>query len=152
MNPDDFKQALSSWASGVSVVALREDGRVLATTVTALVSVSVEPALVLVSLGPTAQVLPFLTIDRAFAISVLAEPQGRAASAFADAYPAGGPTFPSEGEPWVVGALVRMSCRVERLVAAADHQLVIARVETAELDEGRPLIRYARAYRRLADD
>ena len=96
--------------------------------------------------------LPFLNPGRAFAISVLAEPQGRAASAFADAYPAGGPTFPSAGEPWVVGSLVRMSCRVERLVAVADHQLVIARVESAEAEAGAPLIRYARAYRRLADD
>ena len=147
--PERFREAMAHWASGVSVVAVREEGRVLATTVTALVSVSVDPALVLVSLGPTAQVLPYLTVGRAFAISVLAEPQGRAASVFADAYPAGGPAFPDAGEPWVEGALVRLACRVERIERAADHHLVIARVETADVDGGRPLIRYRRAYRRL---
>jgi flavin reductase (DIM6/NTAB) family NADH-FMN oxidoreductase RutF len=151
LEPERFREALARWASGVAVVAVREEGRVLATTVTALLSVSLEPPLVLVSLGGTAQVLPFLTPDRSFAISVLAEDQGRIASVFADAYPAGAPAFAPRGDPWVEGALVRLGCRVDRIDPVADHHLVLALVETADVDEGRPLVRYLRAYRPLAD-
>jgi flavin reductase (NADH) len=152
VEPDRFRQALACWASGVAVVAVREEGRVLATTVTAFLSVSLEPPLVLVSLGPTAQVLPFLVPDRSFAISVLAEHQGRIASVFADAYPAGAPSFPRRGDPWVEGASVRLGCRVHRVDPAADHHLVLALVETAVFDGAGPLIRYRRAYRRLAEE
>ena len=94
--------------SGVAVVAIREEDRILATTVTALLSVSVDPPLLLVSLGATAQVLPFLTPDRPFAVSLLAEDQGRVASVFADSYPIGAPPFPARGEPLVEGALVSL--------------------------------------------
>jgi flavin reductase (DIM6/NTAB) family NADH-FMN oxidoreductase RutF len=150
IDPERFRAALAHWASGVTVVAVREDDRVLATTVTAFLSVSVDPPLILISLGSGAQVLPFLTVGARFAVSVLAEPQGRAASAFADAYPVGGPAFATSGEPWVESALVRLSCRVERLDPAADHLLVLALVESAQVEpDRRPLIRYARSYRRL---
>ena len=152
IEPDRFREALAYWASGVAVVGVREEGRVLATTVTGLLSVAVEPPLVLVSLGPTAQVLPFLVPDRPFAISLLEEGQGRLASIYADVYPAGAPPFPSGGLPWVDGALVKLACRVDRVDSAADHHLILALVDDAELGEGRPLVRYLRAYRALDAD
>jgi flavin reductase (DIM6/NTAB) family NADH-FMN oxidoreductase RutF len=151
VEPDRFRDALAHWASGVSVVAVRDEGRVLSTTVSALISVAVEPPLILISLGVTAQVLPYLVPGRSFAVNVLSEEQGRIASVFADSYPAGAPAFPPEGEPWIDGALVRLGCTVDRIHAAADHRLVLARVEHADVEEGNPLIRYARTYRRLAD-
>lgn len=152
VDADRFREALAEWPSGVAVVAVRAEGRVLATTVTALLSVAVEPPLILVSLGASAQVLPFLVPDRVFAVSVLAEGQGRTATVFADSFPVGSPPFPSAGAPWVEGALVQLGCRVQRVDPAADHQLVLALVESAEVGEGTPLVRYRRSYRRLVAD
>ena len=152
MDAARFRDAFAHWATGVAVVAVREEGRVLATTVTALLPVSPEPPTLLVSLGGNAQALPYLTAGRAFAVSLLAESQGRAAMAFADAFPAGAPPFPERGEPFVDGALVRLRCTVERLVEAGDHRLVLALVDGAEVEPGRPLVRYERGYRRLAED
>ena len=147
-----FREALSHWASGVTVAAVRDEKRVLATTVTAFLSVSVEPPLVLLSLGPSAQILPFLSEGTSFAVSVLADHQGRRASVFADAYPVGDSPFPEYGEPFLADALVHLGCRVERLDRAGDHHLVLALVEGAELRGGEPLIRYRRSYRRLQAD
>ena len=147
-----IREAFSRWASGVAVAAVREDDQVLATTVTALVSVSVNPPLLLVSLGPTAQVLPYLTPGRRFGVSVLAEGQARTASVYADSFPVGASAFPAEGDPVIADALVQIVCVVERVETAADHRLVIARVVAAETSDGAPLIRFARAYRRLDRD
>jgi hypothetical protein len=133
------------------VVAVRAEDRVLATTVTALLSVSIEPPMVLVSLGATAQVLPYLVPGRSFAVSLLAEGQGRVASVFADAFPVSAPPFAAHGDPVVEDALVQLRCRVDRIDPAGDHLLVLALVETAVVGSGGPLIRYERGYRRLAD-
>jgi flavin reductase ActVB len=160
VDPDSFREALSHWASGVAVAAVREEGpeegpdagKVHATTMTAFLSVSLQPPLVLLSLGPGAQILPFLTVGKAFGVSVLGEEQARIASVFADSYPVGESPFPVGGDPLIPDAPVRLSCRVHRTDEAGDHRLVLALVESAEVDEGAPLIRYRRGYRRLAED
>src|SRR5262249_12345694 len=126
--------------------------RVLATTVTALLSVSIDPPMLLVSLGATAQVLPFLAPYRPFAVSILADDQGRIAHVFADPYPVGAPAFPEEGDPFVEGALVQIRCRVNRVELAGDHRLVLAFVDDAEISGAKPLVRYERGYRKLVDD
>jgi flavin reductase (DIM6/NTAB) family NADH-FMN oxidoreductase RutF len=146
---DAFRAALARWASGVAVVAVREEGRVLATTVSAFTSASAEPPLVLVALGPGAQVLPFLTEGRRFGVSVLAESQSRLASVFADPFPVGPSPFPAEGDPVIADALVRLGCRVVGAHGAGDHVLIVGLVESAALAGGAPLIRWAREYHRL---
>jgi flavin reductase (DIM6/NTAB) family NADH-FMN oxidoreductase RutF len=133
------------------VVAVRDEGRVLATTVSAFTSASAEPPLVLMALGPGAQVLPFLLAEgQPFGVSVLSESQSRIASVFADAFPVGASPFPAEGEPVVADALVRLGCRVRATHPAGDHVLVVALVESAAIAGGSPLIRWSRAYHRLA--
>ena len=149
---DRFREALAHWASGVAVAAVRDDGKVLATTVTAFLSVSVEPPLVLLSLGASAQILPFLALGTRFGVSILEVEQARLASVFADSYPVGVSPFSVEGEPVVEGALVQLFCRVERIDSAGDHWLILARVERSEVGSGDPLVRYRRAYRRLKSD
>lgn len=151
-DPAAYREAFAHWATGVAVVAVRDEDRVLATTVTALLSVSVDPPTLLVSLGAAAQVLPFLAPARPFAVTILAEDQGRVAHVFADAYPVGAPAFPERGDPFVAGALAQIRCRVDRILPAGDHALVLAYVDDASVGAARPLIRYARGYRRVAVD
>ena len=108
--------------------------------------------MVLISLGPSAQILPFIAPGTAFGVSVLGATQGRLASVFADSYPVGVSPFALEGVPLIADALVRMICRAERIDRAGDHRLVHALVERSEVGPGDPLVRYGRAYRRLPTD
>ena len=149
IDADSFREALARWASGVAVVALREEGRVLATTVSALMSVSVKPPLIVLALGPGAQVLPYLTEGRRFGVSLLGEEQSRLARVFSDPYPVGPSPFHGDG-PVVAGAIVRLGCVVHRVDAGGDHRLVLACVESTAHAPGEPLLRWERAYRRLA--
>ena len=57
---DRFREALGAWASGVTIVACRTEGRVVATTVSSFMSLSLDPPLIVVAVGPNATVRPFL--------------------------------------------------------------------------------------------
>jgi flavin reductase (DIM6/NTAB) family NADH-FMN oxidoreductase RutF len=147
--PDAFRDALSRWASGVTIVAIRVDGRVVGTTVSAFTSLSLEPALVLVALGPNATVLPFLQPGAPFGISLLAAEQRRLATIYADPFPVGPDPFPPDGVPVLPDALVGLHCTVREARAAGDHTLVIAGVDRLATREAQPLIRFRRAWHRL---
>lgn len=150
---DRFREALGAgWASGVTVVACRTDSRVVATTVSAFMSLSLEPPLVLIGVGPNATVRPYLVPGAAFAVSALAADQRRLAMIFADPYPVGADPFPPEGDPLIEGCLLGLSCVVERVTDGGDHAIVIARVtEVVGGTGGAPLIRYNRRYHALEE-
>ena len=144
---NQFRDALARWACGVTVVAYRTDERVVATTVSAFMSLSLEPPLVLIALGPNATVRPYLQPRATFAISVLGADQKRLAMVFADPFPVGPDPFPATGAPVISGALIGLTCEVERVSEGGDHAVVIAAVDDAVVGaRGSPLVRYDRKY------
>lgn len=154
VDPGTFKEALSHWASTVTVVAARDGTDVHATTVTSFFSVSLEPPLIAVSLGPNAQVLPWLDEGARFVVNLLAEGQHGLASRFADPYPVGPSPFPESGDPVVEGSLAALVCTVREVRATEGRaRLVLGRVESVTSGGGRgPLLYYRRGYRGVASD
>jgi flavin reductase (NADH) len=150
LDADEFRDALSHWASGVSIVACRYQQRVVATTVSAFMSLSLEPPLVLLALGVNANVLPFLKTGEAFGISILSASQRRLASIYADSFPVGQDPFSSEGVPRVDDALVTLGCIVNETRHGGDHTVIIAGVQHIGFGAAeQPLIRYNRGYHGL---
>jgi flavin reductase (DIM6/NTAB) family NADH-FMN oxidoreductase RutF len=145
-----FREAMSRWASGVTIIACRHEARVIATTVSAFFSLSLEPPLVLAALGPNATVLPFLQPHETFGISVLAQSQRRIASAFADSFPVIEHPFSGDVAPVISDALVRLHCAVRDRIRADEHDLVIANVIDAQFNEEGPLVRFRRRYHALS--
>ena len=147
---EGFREALSYWASGVTIVAVRDEADVHATTVSSLTSVSDSPPTVLVSLGRTARVLPFLEPGGRFAVSVLGSDQQRIASVYADSFPVGPSPFPEHGAPTVAEALVTLECSVVEVREVGASFVVVGQVERTTLGEGEsPLVYFRRGYRRL---
>ncbi|HSJ24612.1 MAG TPA: flavin reductase family protein [Longimicrobiales bacterium] len=147
VTPQDFREALARWASGVTVVAYRHDHRVVATTVSAFMSLSLEPPLVLVGLSANATVLPFLQPGAAFGISILAGDQKRIATVFADPFPVGPSPFPIDGPPVVTDALVGLACTVRESRRGGDHTLVTADVgQLTSVRDSPSLVRFMRRY------
>lgn len=123
-----LREALAAWPTGVTLVAVRADGRVHALTVSAFLPVSLEPPTVLVSLGPNASAAPYLDPGVELGISLLSAGQKGIASRFADTFPVGPSPFPPDGPPLVEGALAGLVCVVDEVLVRADHRLVLARV------------------------
>ena len=150
LSPDRLREAFSRWASGVAVVAVRDEPYVAAITATAFTPVSVEPPLVLVCIGMNASVLPLLEPGARFAISILSEQQRRLASIFADTGPLGREHLEPEGEPLVIGAPVGFACTVRDVHDGGDHSIVVAQIHRLVLgDDAPPLLYHRREYRRL---
>ena len=152
--PDDLRNVLAQWASTVTVVAVRDDDRVHAVTVTSFFPVSLEPPLVAVSLGANAQPLPWLDPGATFVVNLLAEGQRRIASAYTDSLPQIASPFPTSGDPMLEGALASLACTVETVHApGGGTRLVLGRVERIHRGGGeRPLLYWRRGYRGLAGD
>jgi flavin reductase (DIM6/NTAB) family NADH-FMN oxidoreductase RutF len=146
-----FRTALARWASGVTVVSVRDDAQVFGITATAFASVSLDPPLVLVCLGANAIVLPMLETGTQLVVSILGADQKRAATIFTDVGPLGRELFAPEGPPVLAGSLASLVCSVDAKHAAGDHTIIVARVHQVVLGENaQPLLRYERAWHTLA--
>ena len=150
MDANYFREAMSRWASGVTVVACRHEGRVIATTVSAFLSLSLEPAEVMLVLGGNATVLPFLVDHAVCGVSVLSAAQRRLAAVFADSFAVTADPFSADGAPVLPDALLRLSCTVRETRAVGDHTLIFARVDQAHFTDAAPLVRFRRRYHGLA--
>jgi flavin reductase (NADH) len=148
---DAFREALSHWASTVTLVAVRDGAEVHATTVTSFVPASVEPPLVAVSLGPGAQILPYLDEGARFVVSFLAESQRGLAMRYTDSFPVGPSPFPDDGDPVVDGSVSALVCTVRAVhETGGPARLVVGQVDAVVPGSGgTPLLYHRRGYRGL---
>lgn len=156
VDPTEFRRSISAWATGVSVVTTRDGAAVAGLTVNALLSVSLAPPTLLVSLTNDADTTPRIRRGGRFAVSVLRADQRAVSERFALAVPSaekfqGIAVHDSPGgQPWVDGALANFECVVDHVVPAGDHTLFLGRVVAIENGaDGLPLTffrsRYGRA-------
>ncbi len=159
MSPGEYAEALGSFASGVTLLTLREDLDDIGTTVTAFMAASADPPLVCLGLVAESYVTEAIALAGSCAITVLAADQSVLASRFAAA---GRPSarlllddVPHEraahSEALVVTrGLAALDCSLESTVVAGDHVLIVLRIlEVVYVAEGRqPLIRHRSRYRR----
>jgi 3-hydroxy-9,10-secoandrosta-1,3,5(10)-triene-9,17-dione monooxygenase reductase component len=156
---DDFKNALSRWASGVAVVVTEEDGELYGITVSSFTSVSLDPPLVLVCLNRDNRLWSMIARCGVFSISMLAADQQEASNYFAS--PGREPTRgftggiagqrTEVGPPIVDGCAAWLSCELHETLSGGTHAIVIGRVVHAEAREAAPLLYWNRAYRSVGE-
>ncbi len=153
----DFKGALSSWASGVSVVTTASGGMLYGLTVSSFSSLSLDPPLVLVCLNNTNRMPAMIEEAGGFAVSILAKGQENASAYFARTGRTPTPDFAeiegeytANGQPVVKGALAYVVCSLHETISQGDHTIVIGAVlEAASREDGEPLVYWRRGYRGL---
>lgn len=141
--PDTFRLCIGEFATGVCVVTAEHDDGPAGMTLNAFTSVSLNPLLVLVSLGHGSRTLRAVRGSQRFAVSVLARHQRDAAVAFATR----GAPFASElvarshdGFLVVRDAVACLMCELASVIAAGDHDLALGRVLGISHPGGEPLI------------
>jgi flavin reductase (DIM6/NTAB) family NADH-FMN oxidoreductase RutF len=154
-------EALSAWASGVTLVTIRDGRDDIGATVSAFIPVSLDPPLVTVSLiadSYPAEVLsrPSFPAMR-FAVTLLSSAQKVLAGQFAaEGHPSGRLILdavphvrgPASGALIPSGGLAALECSVARRIPAGDHLLVICAVENVPYvaESGSPLVRFRGRY------
>jgi flavin reductase (DIM6/NTAB) family NADH-FMN oxidoreductase RutF len=138
-----FRGCVGEFATGVTVVTAEYEGLPAGMTLNSFTSVSLEPLLVLVSLGSGSRTLRATSASGRFAVSILSRGQRDVALDFSEAgapFPAGHVARDREGFLPVSGAAAVLRCHVERIEPAGDHALVIGEVVSIAHGGGEPLI------------
>lgn len=147
VDPGSFKAALGGFVTGVTVMTTLVDGEPHGMTANAVTSVSLDPPLVLVCVGRSAQMAVRVEQAQVFALSVLARDQRGLADHFAVAERGlGHEEFDgvswytaATGSPVLAGAVAFVDCRVHRLVDGGDHVIVIGEVQALDATDREPL-------------
>src|SRR5699024_6943689 len=109
-----FRNAMSKFATGITVVTTEVDGVVNGMTVNAFMSVSLEPQLVLVSIDKKAETLQLLKKAKKYAVSILNKNQENCSMMFSGqmAGKQDAAFGRLNGLPVVKDALVTLTCQV----------------------------------------
>lgn len=151
IDPRAFRNACGLFATGITVVTTELDGDVHGMTANAFMSVSLEPPLLLVSVGHKASMHQKLQQSGHYAISILRHNQEDYSSHFAG-WPVEGleVTFERRHDyPVLPNALAYFVCTVVDAHPAGDHTLYIGQVEYLEYNEGEPVLFYGGTYRQM---
>jgi flavin reductase (DIM6/NTAB) family NADH-FMN oxidoreductase RutF len=153
----EFRKALGSFATGVTVITVDYEGEVHGMTANAFTSVSLDPLLVLVCVDHRARTHTHLHARKRFGVNVLAENQRDISEYYADPNPnhldaeKAGARFDrtGHGTPVLHGALAYLECRLHTAQDAGDHTIFIAEVEDVMVREGDPLLYLRGEYRKI---
>jgi flavin reductase (DIM6/NTAB) family NADH-FMN oxidoreductase RutF len=150
---DDLRELMRSFPAGVGVLTVDAAGERLGLTVSAVVSLSLDPPLVGVSVSRQAAMHELLRAAGGFALSLLSGEQAAVAQHFAR----GVPPFAhwhgiewregASGPPLLEGALGWLECRLSAEHATGDHTLFVGEVLSVERGrDGSALVHVGQGY------
>lgn len=160
VTPIDLRRACGQFATGVTVVTVRDGDGYRGMTANSFTSVSLDPPLVLVSIDHRNRTHQLLTEGEPFVVNVLSQAQQCWSDRFAgrqgdvqhqfDDIPH---TLSPDGVPVIAEAPASFSCRVVAIHPAGDHSLFIGQVVGIESAPGTaPLLFFGGKYRSLQVD
>lgn len=130
-----FKNVMSRWASGVTIVTTIHEGQFKGTTVSSFTSVSLDPPLILICLAQKLYTHQLLQQSGVFAVNILKAEQVEWGKLFAGMYPEIEDRFADidvhtakTGSPLFREALGWLDCRIVHAYPAGDHTIFVAEV------------------------
>jgi flavin reductase (DIM6/NTAB) family NADH-FMN oxidoreductase RutF len=150
-----FRDTMGLFATGVAVVVVQADQEVIAMTVNAVSSLSLEPMLVMFCPGKKSRLAGHMSSLSGFSINILRHDQQALSTYFAGGWKEPVPPpfrlVPSRSAPRLEGALASIDCEPQQVIEVGDHWIVIGHV--LELHTGvpphRPLLFLGGRYRRV---
>jgi flavin reductase (DIM6/NTAB) family NADH-FMN oxidoreductase RutF len=157
IDPRDFRNALGTFATGVTIItAAAADGKPYGVTCNSFASVSLNPPLVLWSLGMFSQGLNTFQNASHFSVNVLGASQSALATKFAtsgeDRF-AGVDWIPGLGRaPVLANCVANFQCRAANRYYGGDHVIFLGAVEAYSYNRQEPLLFARGGYGRFHAD
>ncbi|HEY9562338.1 MAG TPA: flavin reductase family protein [Nocardioides sp.] len=140
-----FRDVMAHMAAPVSVITAARDGVGSGATVSALMSLSMTPEMLVVALDRSSSTLEMIRSTRRFGVNILAAGQLDLAMHFASKAPdkfADLAWCLESGIPRLAGVSGWVRCTVDRIQPGGDHVLVSGLVESAHHDPGQSPMTY----------
>lgn len=151
-----LRGAMRLFPTGVTVVTSGNEEKAEGMTANAVISVSLDPPLFLVSVHRDARLNPRIKEEGYFAVSILADDQEGLSRLFASPERSSGlPAVHSlgggygvTGAPLAAGSLAAIECELESTYPGGDHDLFLGRVVAVRLGDTRkgPLVYHEGSY------
>ena len=145
-DPEQFKQVLARWATGVTVVTARAGDRIHGMTVTAFTEVSLSPPLVLVCADLNSNTHPVIAAGKVFSVNILAADQASLSSKFASKkdedvrFEGLDCATAKTGAPLLPGAVANLDCRLVASHPHGDHVVYVGEVVDITIRDKQPLL------------
>jgi flavin reductase (DIM6/NTAB) family NADH-FMN oxidoreductase RutF len=154
--PDQFRQLLGRFATGVTVLTARaSDGRPVGMTASSVASVSLHPPLVLVSVDRRHEMHAALEGGRHFVLNVLAADQEALSRRFAaetdDRFDRVAYRENRHGVPVLDRVVASIECEKHATAPGGDHTIFVGLVTGGAVTDRRPLLYYRSGYAGLCD-
>jgi flavin reductase (DIM6/NTAB) family NADH-FMN oxidoreductase RutF len=156
IDKNELRRVMGHFATGVTIITtISKDGTPYGLTANAFMSVSLEPALLLISVDKKAESYSFFEESRVFTVNILRDDQEGLSRKFAVS---GGNKFEAvayrrgaNNVPILEDTLSHIECRLSAAYDGGDHTLYLGEVLEAETREGRPLLFYRGGYRAFSE-
>lgn len=157
---EKFKEIMSRFATGVTVVTTKAENQPFGLTVSAFCSVSLSPPLILICVNKAAHSHDALRRAATFAVNILSEQQEALSNRFADPELTQAQRFAGLAcdasalkLPVLPGIIGYMDCRRFKTYDGGDHTIILGEVfEMRLFAENAPLLCFNRQYRQLYND
>jgi flavin reductase (DIM6/NTAB) family NADH-FMN oxidoreductase RutF len=152
-DPMEQRRIMGHFATGVTVITTRNGEELHGMTANAVMSLSLDPPLILVAIDRKAHMHACLKTNDCFAVNILTEDQ----EAWSRRFAMRGPkdfsdldlTAAATGAPVLVQALAYVDCRVVNVLPGGDHDIFIGEIVAGDAKEGQPLMFFRGKYGQL---
>jgi flavin reductase (DIM6/NTAB) family NADH-FMN oxidoreductase RutF len=151
-----LREAMSLFPTGVTVVTTGRGERTEGMTASAVISVSLDPLLFLVSVHKDARLNGRIKEEGYYAVNLLAADQEGLSRLFASPERSSGPSAANSlgdgygvtGAPLAAGSLAAIECELETVYPGGDHDLFLGRVVAVHMGDTRkgPLVFHEGSY------
>ncbi|MDA0710792.1 MAG: flavin reductase family protein [bacterium] len=150
------RDIMGRFATGVTVVTTRyKNGEVTGMTANAVMSLSLDPALVVVSVDKGATMHGALMDGQGYVINILARDQEHLSNRFAIPGPKNfsdlDVTMAPSGAPILSGTLGFLDCKLISALPAGDHDMFVGEIQDGHVREGAPLLYFEGRYRSIGE-
>lgn len=155
IEPAVFRQVMSRFLSGVTVVTTAWNGELYGITVSSFSSLSLEPTLVLISIDKKSRSHEAIMHAGQFVVNILAEEQQELSARFASrdegqkfvgtSYHTG-----TLGLPILDNVLAYAECRLFDQLPGGDHTIFVGEMLAGNARDGQPLGYFGGSYQQLA--
>ncbi|MDQ0252810.1 flavin reductase (DIM6/NTAB) family NADH-FMN oxidoreductase RutF [Evansella vedderi] len=144
VDSEKFRNVIGNFASGVSIITVRNNETNYGITASAVSSVSLDPPMLLVCVNKKTGTCNAISEKGSFTVNILLENQGELALQFAkvntEKFNGVDFAFGELGNPVLKDQLAVLECRVVEEVTGGTHSIFLAEVHNASAVEGDPLV------------
>jgi len=156
MDEKIYRNMMGKFATGVTVVATENKGKIYGMTANAFMSVSLTPKLVTISINNDAKILENIIETSKFSINFLSSEQQELSEIFANRiHNDYNIVFERlDGIPTLPNAMAQIACILETKYVVGDHTLLVGEVTDvySNMNENTPLIFYEGTYHSLKEN